>query len=82
VLVRAQRSREKGDPCYARHPERRREWRRLNECPDFYRAAGACECLDCGKPYREHPMDKNPGALSYDGRPFLRVLCNGERVKL
>jgi hypothetical protein len=82
VLVRGQRSRGPGAPSYASHPERRKEWRRVNECPDFYRAAGACVCETCGKEYRKHPMDKNPGALAYDGRPFLRVLCSGERVKL
>lgn len=45
-----------------------------------YRAAGDCVCEACGKEYRRHPYDF--WELSYDDRPFLMVLCNGDRVKL
>jgi len=48
--------------------------------PGFFRASADCVCPDCGKLYREHPHDKEN--LSYDDRPWLRILCNGERVKL
>jgi len=44
------------------------------------RASGDCRCIVCGKKYLEHPMDKED--LSYDGSPFLHILCDGMRVKL
>ena len=46
---------------------------------DCYRADGDCVCQVCGTMYRQHPVDPQ---LSYDGQPFLRRLCNGDRVKL
>lgn len=48
--------------------------------PRVYRASGMCICEICGKEYWKHPDDE--GELSYDGKPFLVVLCNGDRVKL
>ncbi len=45
------------------------------------RASCECVCNHCGRKYREHPYD--PYELSgIDGHPFLRVLCDGRRVKL
>jgi hypothetical protein len=46
----------------------------------FIRASGDCLCASCGREYRRHPQDKIE--LSYDGHPFLRILCDGTRVKL
>lgn len=46
------------------------------------RASGECICEDCGKLYRKHPDFTEPEGLSYDGRPFLKVLCDGTLVKL
>ncbi len=46
---------------------------------DFNRA-GNCICDICGKEYRYHKMDWYE--LSYDKKPFLHVLCDGDRVKL
>lgn len=54
----------------------------MDDSIEFRRAGGDVICDTCGKPYRKHPMDERPEALSYQGEPFLRVLCNGERVKL
>ena len=49
--------------------------------PDrFIRADGGLICPSCGAEYRRHPYD--PAELSFDDRPFLRVLCDGTRVKL
>lgn len=45
-----------------------------------YRAAGDCLCELCGWEFWRHPLDH--WELSYDGHPFLHVLCNGDRVKL
>lgn len=46
---------------------------------DYGRAAGD-EVCSCGHPYREHAHDDK--VLGYDQKPFLRVLCDGRRVKL
>lgn len=46
----------------------------------FIRASGDCICKDCKKKYRQHPQDMEE--LSYDGYPYLRILCDGTRVKL
>jgi len=50
------------------------------EEPDFTRASGECICPHCQKPYYKHPFDWD--VLGYDGLPFLRMLCDGTRVKL
>ena len=42
--------------------------------PIFRRASHLCACLDCGKLYIEHPLDKQ--------WPFLNRLCSGDLVKL
>ena len=47
---------------------------------EFVRASGNCTCPNCGKIYYKHPMDLEN--LDFNGGPFLRILCNGERVKL
>jgi len=47
---------------------------------EWYRSASDCICEGCGYEYRYHPLD--PHDLSYDGQPFMHVLCNGDRVKL
>lgn len=48
----------------------------------FRRAGGGSVCPSCLSRYREHPLDRRPEATSDAGKPWLRVLCNGERVKL
>ncbi len=50
-----------------------------DEYPKFRRAGGACICHDCGLPYERHESSEH---LDFDDRPWLRVLCNGELVKL
>ncbi len=47
---------------------------------EWYRCSGDCECAICGQLYLAHPLDWLD--LGYDDRPYLRVLCNGDRVKL
>ena len=47
---------------------------------DFRRVSGDCICESCGKVYYDHQYDMDE--VDYNGRPFLIVLCNGERVKL
>lgn len=52
---------------------------------DFIRASGECICPACKLPYRKHPFDtKVFGLEDHNGvrQPFLRVLCDGTRVKL
>lgn len=50
--------------------------------PDFHRAGGGVTCEACGRLYYDHPPDRRRHALDADGRPVLRVLCDGRRVKL
>lgn len=35
-------------------------------------------CVSCGRTVLEHPRDE---AVSFDGKSFLYVLCDGSRVK-
>lgn len=53
-----------------------------NQREPFIRAHGDTLCT-CGKPYRKHPDAPDLG-WSGDGtfRPFLKVLCDGTKVKL
>ena len=52
-----------------------------SEPGSFIRASGDCVCTHCGREYQKHPHD--PYELSsIDSHPFLRVLCDGRRVKL
>jgi hypothetical protein len=45
----------------------------------FY-ASPYCICTSCNEYYIDHPMDKK--RLSFEGKPYLHVLCNGDRIKL
>lgn len=47
---------------------------------DGYRCSGKMICGACGNDYYSHPMDWR--VIGYGGRPFLNVICSGERVKL
>lgn len=49
---------------------------------DFTRASGDCVCEACSKKYADHPMAREQEWLDYEGRPYLRRLCNGKLVKL
>ena len=49
---------------------------------NFTRASGELICQSCGELYFRHQLDKSENALDYNGHPFLRVLCDGRRVKL
>jgi hypothetical protein len=51
-----------------------------DEIPDFTRASADFFCPICGKRFGEHPYDMEH--LAYGGEPFLRILCDGSRVKL
>jgi hypothetical protein len=46
----------------------------------FIRASGDVVCEECGDTYYHHPRDMRQ--LSDLDLPFLRVLCDGRRVKL
>lgn len=48
--------------------------------PGFRRAGGQVVCKECGHEYYEHP--RCPHERNAEGRPFLRVACGGERLKL
>ena len=50
------------------------------ERKEILHASGECICEICGKEYRRHPEDLEE--LSYDGNPFLHMLCDGTQVKL
>jgi hypothetical protein len=46
---------------------------------DILRTSGDVVCEECGDIYYHHPNDMNQ---LYEGRPFLRVACDGRRLKL
>jgi hypothetical protein len=46
---------------------------------NIYRADGRMICSICGKEYWRHPLDQL--IIGSDG-PYLRLLCNSDRVKL
>jgi len=48
----------------------------------FIRASGDCVCDQCGDKYFDHPSEKSKQNLDWEGRPFLRRLCDGTLVKL
>lgn len=58
-------------------------WRHKgNDCVTIpFRRAGGDVLCSCGKKYYDHPMDELV-LSAIDKRPFLNVLCNGDRVKL
>lgn len=45
------------------------------------RVSGRATCPDCGKLYQHHPLNEEE-LSSIDGQPYLRVGCQGERLKL
>lgn len=47
---------------------------------NFYRTSGDMICKKCGKNYYSHPMYE-PSAKTC-GHAWLRILCNGDLVKL
>ncbi len=47
---------------------------------EVHRADQNCLCDGCERPYRKHPYDQS--LLDWNGHPWARVLCDGERVKL
>jgi len=51
-----------------------------DNAPEVIRASGLARCPECGEKYVEHPHDL--GFLSYDRQPFVRVACDGRRLKL
>lgn len=46
----------------------------------FIRSAGDVACEVCGDTYRHHPYDMK--MVDHEGHPFLRVRCDGRRLKL
>jgi hypothetical protein len=57
-------------------------WAEIRELmQNCIRTSGDMICEECDQQYRNHPHD--PHMLSgIDGQPFLRVACNGQRLKL
>lgn len=51
-----------------------------DESEPFFRSSGDCVCEVCGDTYRHHPHDMKQ--LDHQGEPFLRVRCDGRRLKL
>jgi hypothetical protein len=45
------------------------------------RVDGDAQCPACGKPYREHPWDEE-NLSAIDGKPYLRIGCDGRGLKL
>ena len=50
----------------------------------MFRTSGMCICETCGKVYYKHKYVANCLTAGWDGTPvpFLRVICNGDIVKL
>jgi hypothetical protein len=46
----------------------------------FIRASGRVICEACGDTYAHHPSDMKQ--VDMDGHPFLKVRCDGRRLKL
>jgi hypothetical protein len=46
----------------------------------FIRVSGECVCEVCGDKYWRHPHDMKQ--LDSNGEPFLKVRCDGRRLKL
>lgn len=47
---------------------------------DWKSASGDCVCEKCGHIYYDHPSDWRD--VGKDGLPYLKVICDGTRVKL
>ena len=52
----------------------------LNAAEDKVRRASQDCICECGTRYGDHPFSEED--ISYDGYPYLHVLCNGDKVKL
>lgn len=48
--------------------------------PSGDRCSGEMVCTTCGMNYYQHPEDWR--LLGYGDRPFLNIICDGQRVKL
>lgn len=59
---------------------RKRAIEALGDHVVFIRASGDAVCEECGDTYYHHPKDMKQ--LSDLGLPFLRVACDGRRLKL
>lgn len=53
----------------------RKEMKPMGELTEILRASGDVICDICHYPYKHHPEESSPNE-------FLKVLCNGRRVKL
>lgn len=53
----------------------RKMMRPMEELTEILRASGDAICDICNYPYKHHPEESSPN-------DFLKVLCNGRRVKL
>lgn len=71
-----------GDPpvLILEHQDRRFHMREVFKPEDFIRASGDVVCDECGDSYYHHPCDMKQ--LDNEDRPFLRVACDGRRLKL
>lgn len=52
----------------------------IDEYPDYFRADKDVICPACGEIYQDHPLDGIH--KDWTGAPWLRILCDGRRVKL
>jgi hypothetical protein len=69
--------------CYFSDKTQEIDWTLYNmDEIQFTRASGEAICRQCGRKYLEHPLDRRPEVLAYNGEPFLRVLCDGILVHL
>jgi hypothetical protein len=54
-------------------------WSTAPEKGEYTIASGDVICKVCGNPYKRHVMDLKD---TFQGNPYLNVLCDGTRVKL
>lgn len=57
-----------------------RFFKNVQRTPDFVRASGDVICDQCARTYSDHPYDFR--VTDWDNHPFLRVRCDGTRLKL
>lgn len=46
----------------------------------WYRASGECVCEICGREFWRHKHEMEE--VDWNDDPYLKIICNGDRVKL